>query len=80
MERGQLFATAAVQGFVAAKVTPRVSNSAASDSCLEPEKTSTSLPQRTSLKPTWSRTQRHSAYSRAPAIQPDQRSMSSFAS
>ena len=40
------------QGRLPAKVTPRVSNSLASDSCAEPENTSTSPPRRTSTKPT----------------------------
>ena len=57
-----------------------VSNSAASDSCRDPEKTSICFPHMTSMKPVFSSAQSHSASSRAPAIQPDQRSMSSFAS
>ena len=67
-------------GLRAKTVTPRVSNSFASDSCFEPEKTSTSRPHLTPVKPVCLRTHLHSASSRAPAIQPDQRAMSSFAS
>ena len=51
----------------------------ASDSCPLPEKTSTSLDMTTSTKPVSPRICLHSASSRAPAIQPLQRSMSSFA-
>ena len=62
-----------------AKVTPKVSNSAADDSCLEPENTSTCLPHLIPSKPTRFKTQVHSASSRAPAIQPDHNSMLSLA-
>ena len=66
--------------FSARKLIPRVSNSAASDSCRKPENPSISGPHCTSTNPVCSSSHSHSAVSRAPAIQPDQRSMSSFAS
>ena len=64
----------------ARKLIPRVSNSAASDSWREPENTSISGPHCTSLNPVCSSNPSHSAASRAPAIQPVQRSMSSLES
>ena len=69
----------AYAGLRARKVTPLVSKFLADDSCLEPEKTSIFLPHWTSTNPAASRTHSHSASSRAPAIQPDQRSISSLA-
>ncbi len=66
-------------GLRARNVTPVVSKFLADDSCFEPEKTSIFLPHWTSTNPAASRTHSHSASSRAPAIQPDQRSISSLA-
>ena len=77
--RAALRDVVAYPGLRARNVTPVVSKFLADDSCLEPEKTSIFLPHWTSTNPAASRTHSHSASSRAPAIQPDQRSISSLA-
>ena len=63
---------------IAVTFKPVVPKFFADDSCFEPENTSTLLPNLTSVKPELSSAHSHSASSRAPAIHPDHRSMSSF--